>query len=111
MRDLLDNTQQGRAQAETRYQDKRPTYPGHSTTEFLGITYDKMVTVSKHVQDTADLMHYRMNLLNATGEADWGRGRSSLPQVYTFTQHSVAEYESPAWAGVAVYRGGDLVHS
>ena len=66
--------------------------------KFLGITYDKMLTFSKHVQDTTSRMHSRMNLLNATGGADWCWSRSSLRQVYTATQRSIAEYASPAWA-------------
>ena len=66
--------------------------------KFLGITYDKMQTFNKHVQDTTTRMHSRMNLLNATGGADWGWSRGSLRQVYTATQRSIAEYASPAWA-------------
>ena len=40
--------------------------------KFLGITYDKMLTFSKHVQDTTDHIHSSMILPNTTGGADWG---------------------------------------
>ena len=65
---------------------------------FLGITYDKMLTFGKHVLDTTDCMHARMNLLNPTGGADWGWSRGSLREINMATQRSLAEYASPAWA-------------
>ena len=65
---------------------------------FLGITYDKMLTFNKHVEEVTSKMRSRMCLLNAVGGADWGWSRDSMKMIYTATQRSIAEYGSSAWA-------------
>ena len=47
-------------------------------------------------------MRSMMNLLNATGGADWGWSRGSLREIYAATQCSLAEY-----AMGLQFRGGE----
>ena len=67
------------------------------TPTFLGVTYDRTLSFSKHADNTAFKMNKRCNALRALSGTDWGWHRRSLRAVYVALQRSVAEYASPAW--------------
>ena len=64
---------------------------------FLGVRYDRQLTVGQHVQKLSYSVSGRINLLRALGGTIWGWHTTDRRQVYIVIVRSMPEYEDAAW--------------
>ena len=64
---------------------------------FLGVTYDRRMTIGTQVKKVCQQMLRRRNLLRFVGGTTWGWQKHDLTTICIATQRSVAEYAAAAW--------------
>ena len=69
----------------------------NSTVKFLGVIFDKRLTLRAHIQYIVNRCNKRMNLLRAVSGNDWGADKRTLLTLYRTLIRSVVDYGSIAY--------------
>ena len=67
------------------------------TPTFLGVTFDRTLSFSKHVSSLKAKLFPRLKALHCISTASWGPSKESLSVLYTAFLRPVLTYASPGW--------------
>ena len=67
------------------------------TPTFLGVTFDRTHSFSKHVSSLKAKFFPRLKALRCISASSWGPSKESLPVLYKFFFRPVLTYASPGW--------------
>ena len=67
------------------------------TPTFLGITFDRTLSFSKHVSSLKAKFFPRLKVLRCVSASSWGPSKESLSVMYKFFFRSLLTYASPGW--------------
>ena len=63
----------------------------------MGVTFDKSLTFSKHVENVTRIAAGKTKLLAAVGNTNWGWQKQHLTQLYFAHVRSIVDYCGPGW--------------
>lgn len=66
--------------------------------KYLGVTLDRSLTYKRHLQQTANKVQSRNNILSRLAGTSWGSGADALRTSAMALCYSTAEYCAPVWA-------------
>ena len=67
------------------------------TPTFLGVTFDRTLSFSKHVSSLKAKFFPRLKALHCISASSWGPSKESLSLLYKFFFRSLLTYASPGW--------------
>jgi hypothetical protein len=68
--------------------------------KLLGVTYDTMLTFSKHIRNITSAADTKINMLKSLCGTDWGQDKETMTMTYKAIARSAMEYACPIWSPI-----------
>ena len=68
--------------------------------KLLGVTYDTMLTFSKHIKNISSTANTKINMLKSLCGTDWGQDKETMTMTYKAIARSAMEYACPIWSPI-----------